>query len=152
MKKIILSVGMALTFNNAYSQWVNKSVNNGFDTPYKIAYNHSKEGNDIMVKLENVDGDVAFYLQGEYFCDDDVRVDISFLVNGVYKKYYATGGLSSDNTCLFLIDNMTNDVTLYDFKMATLMKIRVNDPTCGELVLNFSMSGSTSAMTFVKNQ
>lgn len=152
MKKIILSVGMALTFNNAFSQWVNKSVNNGFDEPYKIAYNRSKENNNIMVKLENVDDEIAFYIQGDFFCESDVRVDISFLINGEYKKYFATGTLSSDNTCLFLIDDMRSDVTLNDFKMSSAMKMRVNDPTCGELILNFSMAGSTSAMNFVKNQ
>ena len=152
MKKLILSVGMALTFNNAYSQWVNRPVNNGFDEPYKIAFNRAKEDEDFMVKLENVDGAIAFYVQSEYFCEGNVRVDISFLINGVYEKYFATGTLSSDNTCLFLIDDMRDDITLIDFKKASLMKMRINDPTCGELVLNFSMVGSTSAYNYVLNQ
>lgn len=152
MKKIILSVGMALTLNNAFSQWVNKPVNNGFDDPYHIAYNYAKNDGNIMVKLENVDREIAFYIQGEYFCEDGVRVDVSFLVNGEYKKYFATGRLSSDNTCLFLIDDMRIDITLEDFKKASMMKVRINDTICGEAILNFSMAGSTSAYNFVVNQ
>ena len=38
MKKLILSVGIALTFNNAFGQWVTKTIDNGFDAKTRIAY------------------------------------------------------------------------------------------------------------------
>lgn len=152
MKKIILSVGMALTLNNAFSQWVSKHIDNGFDPAYNICYNDSKEDKNVMVKLENVDGDIAFYLSNGYFCEDDVVVDISFLVNGEYEKYVAMGTRSTDNTCLFLIDDMRVDITLLNFKKSSLMKLRVNDSVCGEMIYTFSMAGSTSAMNFITNK
>lgn len=148
MKKLVL-IGLALSFNNAYAQWINKRIDNGFDNAYNICYNDSKEDKSVMIKLENVDGDIAFYLANGYFCEDDVIVDISFLVNGEYKKYVATGTRSTDNSCLFLIDDMRQDITLLNFKKSSVMKIRINDSVCGEMIYTFSMAGSTSAWNFI---
>jgi hypothetical protein len=148
MKKLIFTIGMFVCLN-ANAQWVSKKVDNGFDPAYRICYNDSKEDKSFMCKLENVDGEIAFYLANGYFCEDDMKVDISFMVNGEYQKYFATGTRSTDNSCLFLIDDMRVDVTLTDFKKASMMKIRVNDPVCGEQIFTFSMSGSTAAMNFI---
>lgn len=156
MKKLILSVGMALTFNNAFGQWVNKFVDNGFDEPYKICYNSAKNDDDVLAKLEFADydgsGRIIFYIQGGYFCGETIKADISFLVNGVYEKYSTNGDVASDHESLFLIHDLRNDIILENFKKASMMKIRINDDICGEEIYTFSMTGSTSAYNYVLNQ
>lgn len=37
MKKIMIIIALALSLNVS-AQWTNKSVNNGFDDPYRICY------------------------------------------------------------------------------------------------------------------
>jgi len=78
MKKVIVSVALMCSFySNA--QWVNKSVNNDIDAPYHICY--TAENNGAILKLENVDGLISFYIRGIYFYEDNPIVDISFIVN-----------------------------------------------------------------------
>ena len=84
MKTLLLLIGLALSYT-ASAQWTYETVNNGFDEPYRIAYTAENEGS--WLKLENVKGEISFYIAGGYTCEDYVIVDISFLVNGVYKKY-----------------------------------------------------------------
>ena len=149
MKNKITTVAAILLANVSLAQWTNKAINNAFDDPYHICY--TKESNNSVLKLENVDGDVALYLQGSYFCSDVTEVDISFMVNGVWKKYTTTATKSSDSRVLFLIDDMTNSDALIDFLNATLVKLRVNEEYCETEYYQFNMSGSTAAYKFIKN-
>ena len=149
MKKKIITVAAILLANISLAQWTNKNVDNGFDDPYHICY--TKENNNSILKMENVDGDVALYLQGGYFCGDVTEVDISFMVNGEWKKYTTTATKSSDSKALFLIDDMTSSDALIDFLNSTLVKIRVNEEYCETEYYQFNMSGSTSAYKFIKN-
>lgn len=149
MKKKIITIAAILVANISLSQWISKSVDNGFDDPYHICY--TKESNGSILKMENVDGDVALYLQGSYFCSDVVTVDISFMVNGTWKKYTTTATKSSDSKALFLIDDMTNSDALIDFLNATSVKLRVNEEYCETEYYQFNMSGSTAAYKFIKN-
>ena len=149
MKKKIITVATILVANVSLAQWTNKSVDNGFDEPYHICY--TKENNNSVLKLENVSGDVALYIQGSYFCSDVVTVDMSFMVNGVWKKYATTATKSSDSKALFLVDDMENSYALLDFLNATSIKLRVNEEYCETEYYQFNMSGSTSAYKFIKN-
>ena len=54
MKKITLFIHFLPLV--LFSQWTFKTVNNGFDTPYKIAY--TAEKNDALLKLEPVEVEV----------------------------------------------------------------------------------------------
>ena len=148
MKKNILTLGALILANVSLAQWTNKIVDNGFDEPYKIC--HTKENNKAVLKLENTDGEVAFYLQGGYFCSDVVTVDMSFMVNGVWKKYSTTATKSSDSKALFLVDDMENSEALIDFLNATSVKLRVNEEYCETEYYQFNMSGSTLAYQFIK--
>jgi hypothetical protein len=71
MKKLIVTVGLMLVGFNSSAQWTYQVVDNGFDEKYRIAY--TETNNNGFLKLENVDGDVLFYLRGGYFCDDNQR-------------------------------------------------------------------------------
>lgn len=143
MKNLILIIGTTLFTLNSFSQWIVKKIDNGFDTPYKIAYTDGDE--TAFLKLENYKG-IAFYMGGVYVCDESVTVDISFLVNGEYQKYYIIGKVSENHKTLFMIDDLNSDLEfLADFKAATSVKIRINDTTCDSEIYEFKMTGSTAA-------
>ena len=149
MKKLLLSIFTLLLIESTNAQWINKNVDNGFDDPYRICY--TAENNGAILKLENVDGDIVFYLQGGYFCDDAPMVDISFLVNNVWKKYSTEATKGTQSNSLFLVDNMNTSDAIVDFLNASSVKLRVNESHCNTGYYQFSMSGSTSAYKFIKN-
>ena len=148
MKKKIITVAAILVANVSLAQWTNKTVNNSFDDPYRICY--TKESNGSILKLENVDGNIAFYIQGSYFCSEVVTVDMSFMVNGEWKKYVTTATKGDDSKVLFLIDNLENSESVVDFLNSTSVKMRVNEEYCETEYYQFNMSGSTSAYKFIK--
>ena len=149
MKKLLVLVSISLFSFNALSQWIVKTIDNGFDAPYKIAYTDGDE--TAFLKLENYKG-IAFYMGGVYVCDESLTVDISFLVNGEYQKYYTTGKTSDNHKTLFMIDDLNSDLEfLADFKAAKSVKIRVNDTTCDTEIYEFNMTGSTAAYTSISN-
>ena len=142
-----MSVGVMLCLN-ASAQWVSKTVDNGFDTPYKIAY--TDVARDQWLKLENYNNEISFYIGGVYICDEGVSVDMSFLVNGVYQKYNLLECyVSDDNETVFFVDNLTTHEMLSSFKSASSVKVRINDTTCDSETYEFRMSGSTAAYNFV---
>ena len=149
MKKLLVLISVSLFSFSALSQWVVKKIDNGFDTPYKIAY--TEDGQSEFLKLENYKG-IAFYMGGVYICDESVTVDISFLVNGEYKKYIVTGRTSENRKTLFMVDDLNSDLSfLADFKAASSVKIRVNDTTCDTEIYEFKMTGSTAAYNAISN-
>jgi hypothetical protein len=151
MKKLLLALATVTLFTTtSFSQWVSKKIDNGFDTPYYIAY--TQDGQNAYLKLENYKG-IAFYMGGVYICDESVTVDVSFLVNGEYQRYYLTGNVSDNHKTLFLVDDLNSDPEfLADFKAATSIRIRVNDTTCDTEIYEFKMTGSTAAFNTVTNQ
>lgn len=151
MKKLLLVLaGTTLFTLNSFSQWISKKIDNGFDTPYYIAY--TQDGQNAYLKLENYNG-IAFYMGGVYVCDESVKVDISFLVSGEYKKYTNTCGVSDNHKIVFIVDDInSNPDFLADFKAASSVRIRVNDTTCDTEIYEFKMTGSTAAFNTVTNQ
>jgi hypothetical protein len=146
MKKLMISIALMLTLN-VNAQWINKNVNNGFDDPYRICY--TAENNESVLKLENVDGSIFFYLQGGYTCDENPTVDLSFLVNGSYVKYSEPMEVSEDKKIIWIVSNLMESNILNDFKLCSVLKIRVNDITCSSEVFTFNMAGSSSALKFI---
>ena len=147
MKKTILTVATLILANVSIAQWTNKSVNNSFDEPYRIC--HTKENNGAILKLENVDGEIALYLQGGYFCDENLTVDVSLMVNGEWKKYSTVGTKSDDSKAVFLIDDLSSSELVINFLNAASIKLRVNETYCETEYYQFNMSGSTSAYKFI---
>ena len=151
MKKLLLALATVTLFTTtSFSQWISKKIDNGFDTPYYIAY--TQDGQIEFLKLENYKG-IAFYMGGIYICDESVTVDVSFLVNGEYQRYYLTGTVSDNRKTLFMVDDLNSDPEfLADFKAASSIRIRVNDKTCDTEIYEFKMTGSTAAFNTVTNQ
>ena len=146
MKKLLMSVGVMLCLN-ANAQWINKSVKNDFDAPYRICY--TETNNSGYLKLENVDGIISFFIKGGYYCEDNPVVDLSFIVNGVVKKYSINATTSESNNIVWLIDDLINSEFINDFKTCSTLKIRINDSVCETETYSFNMSGSTSAINFI---
>ena len=147
MKKLLMSVGVMLCLN-ANAQWINKSVKNDFDAPYRICYTSLQQ--DEYLKLENVDGEIVFYMQGGYYCDEAPTIDLAFIINGVAKNFSVDGSISSDKETVYIIDNLlANTDILQAFKTCSTLKIRINDSICGTETYSFNMSGSTSAISFI---
>ena len=146
MKNLFLILFLLLALN-INAQWVNKTVNNDFDDPYRICY--TAQNNGVILKLENVEGLISFYLSGGYYCDESPVVDLSFIVNGVAKKYSRECSISSDNKIVWLINDLLIEEMLTDFKNCNILKVRVNDYTCSIEIYSFNMSGSSSAINFI---
>ena len=72
MKTLLMTLGLALSYT-ASAQWMTKTVDNGFDPKYKIAYTDNTKMQ--WLKLEDYNNGVSFYIGGVYVCDDDVDVD-----------------------------------------------------------------------------
>ena len=153
MKKSILTVAMVIAGLAAQAQWVTRNVDNKIDDPYKIAYveNTTKRA---LLKLEDVDGELALYVTGSYFCDDYPSVDIALMVNGEPKRYSITGSKSSDSQTIFLYDNLLeaeNMELLDNFKKCSSFLIRINESHCTDEFYVFNMTGSTAAVSFMSN-
>jgi hypothetical protein len=150
MKKVINLLGAILITGSVSAQWTYEKINNGFDEPYNVAYTETDNG--AFLKLENIDTSVVFFIKGGYYCDDNPKVDIVFVVNGVDKKYSFTGQKSTKNNVVFFtwtLDKLPN--LLAYFKDASSIKIRINESYCTTEIYNFNMSGSKAAYEFIKN-
>jgi hypothetical protein len=157
MRQLVLSFAMLALAFVAHSQWSYKTIDNGLDTAYRIAYCDASastyRNNNIFVKLENVEGEIALYVSGTYTCDVEPIVEMAFLVNGAYKKYTFTGLTSTSHKTVFIItDMMSNQSFVDDFKASSLMKVRVNDEDCGEETHEFKMTSSSAALTYMLAQ
>jgi len=148
MKKVINLVLAVLTVGTLNAQWTYKTIDNGFDEPYKIAY--TALNNDGYAKLENVNGKVVFYIAGSYYCDEKPKVDVVFFVDGVNKKYAFTGSKSSDSKNIFITWDLASDPdATNDFKKASLLKVRINESYCDSESYLFMMSSSKDAFEFI---
>ena len=148
MKNLLLVVGLALSYT-ANAQWVTKTVDNDFDEPYRIAYT---KDNGMILMLNNIAGELSFILTCEYICEDELTVDMSFIVNGVAKKYTFNAITSDDREAVIFIENLMNEKCLLDFKECSSVKIRINDTICGSVIYQFNMNGSASALKFMINE
>ena len=148
MKKVINLVLAALTVGTLNAQWTYKTIDNGFDEPYKIAY--TELNNDGYANLENVNGKVVLYIAGSYYCDEQPSVDVVFFVDGVNKKYIFKGSKSNDSKTVFITWDLASDPdATNDFKKASLLKVRINESYCDSESYLFMMSSSKDAFEFI---
>jgi hypothetical protein len=146
MKKIFLALALMPTL--CFAQWTYKRVDNGLDDPYNIAYNQNKQGS--ILKLENIEGEICFYLSNGYFCEDNPITEVAFKIGEQWSKFEFRSAKSTDNSALFLTFNLNGDPILTQaFKSASLVRIRVNDGICGSDIYDFSMGNSTNAFNFM---
>lgn len=148
MKKVILSLASFMVLSIGHSQWSYKTINNGFDDPYRVAY--TAQNNGAILKLEKVGDEVSFYITGGYYCDENPIVNLVFVVDGKDDKFYSESHTSSDNETVFIMDNILTSNLLNPFKNCTSIRIRVNESYCDTKTYTFNMKGSTAALNFIK--
>ena len=148
MKKVIISIVSMMMLSIGHSQWSYKTVNNGFDDPYRIAY--TSQNNGAILKLEKVGDEVAFYITGGYYCEENPIVNLVFVINGQDVKFYSESHISSDNETVFIMDDLLTSNLLDPFKNCTSIRIRVNESYCDTKTYTFNMKGSTAALNFIK--
>ena len=150
MKTLLMTMGLALSYT-ASGQWTNKTVDDGIDPTYKIAYTDNSKTQ--WLKLENYNKNISFYMSGFFVCEKVVDVDISFLVDGAYQKYELLEcDVTEDHETVFFVKNLKTSEMLSSFKSASSVKIRINDKTCGAGTYEFNMTGGTAAFDFVVKQ
>jgi hypothetical protein len=176
MKLFIVSI--LLFFANAsFSQWKNETVKNGFDEPFKIST--TPVNNKCHLKLEDIgavdeekyvtdtifeNGKISAYkyawrkvfavsmdLVGSYFCQDDPTIEILLTVGEVDKKYTFKGSTHNNRKGIEIKRNIMDDPQfILDFEKASYISIRVNDTECEIEVFRYKMTGSKSAVQFMK--
>jgi hypothetical protein len=147
MKKLFFTFAILFSISYSFSQWSYQLIKNDFDDPYRIAYTSANNG--AILKLENVEGSVFFYIQGGYYCDDYPSVDLVFVVNGLNVKYTIEGLRNDKNDVVFFTGDLVNSEFYQDFKKCSLLKIRINETYCDTETYSFNMSKSTSALNFM---
>jgi hypothetical protein len=135
------------TISNA--QWKTKTIDNGFDPKYTIAWNESSLG--FLLKIENIDGDAVLYVNVEALLDEDVTdiyTEMVFKVNNEWVKF--NGACKVLDGLIILSEPMSGMPSLLQaFKASTLAKIRF-DYLGDTYTLEWNMSGSTAAYNAVK--
>lgn len=150
MKKSIAILVMLLSFGIELSaQWTYKTVDNGFDEPYRVAYAESTTGKEF-IKLYNsgISGYVGLSMFEGYMCSEQPGVEMSFLVNGKWEKYEMLTGMTLSDKKQFVILTSVKSIET-DFRGASVLKIRVTDDHCGSEIYEFNMSGSAKALDFM---
>lgn len=149
MKKQIIMLLALVSGLELSAQWEMKTVDNGFDEPYRVAYAESTTGKEF-IKLYNsgVSDYVGLSMFEGYMCSETPGVELSFLVNGKWEKYEALTGLTLSDKKQFLILTSVKSIEA-DFRAASILKIRVTDDHCGSEIYEFNMSGSAKALDFM---
>lgn len=150
MSRLLLLLFTVLVSNISAAQWKYETVSKPFETSYPIAYNRNAA--NALLKLENADGTIVFYLSDIYFCTEYPDVDISFLINGKREEYTKECFRSEDGETIFIsldIEGLKDFVP--NFKAATSISIRVNEQSdCTTYTYTFDMKGSTAAYNYMK--
>lgn len=148
MKKVINLVLAVLTVGTLNAQWTYKTVNNGFDKPYKVAY--TPENNGAEAYMLFVDSAVILEINGGYYCDDRPYVDVVLVVNGVDSKFEFESYKGSSSDVVYI----TWDMALYPefldaFKLASIMRVRIKESYCTTEVYTYKMTNSKAAFEYM---
>lgn len=142
---------------NVSAQLTYKTVDNGFDPKYRIAYCTDPTSKAVL-KLQNLgNNSTMFYVAVYALCSEFVKFDLVFLVNNEWVKYEFFQIVESSSTGSFKIltiaDNVNDAIGDNVFKTATKCKIRIYDTKCEDIdIYEFNMSGSAAALQFMKSE
>jgi hypothetical protein len=156
MKHLFFFIAMLLSLNVS-AQWTYKTVDNGFDPKYRIAYCTDPTSKAVL-KLQNLgNNSTMFYVAVYALCSEFVKFDLVFLVNNEWVKYEFFQIVESSSTGSFKIltiaDNVNDAIGDNVFKTATKCKIRIYDTKCEDIdIYEFNMSGSAAALQFMKSE
>ena len=148
MKKVINLVLAVLTVGTLNAQWTYKTVNNGFDTPYKMAYTPTSNGAEAYMFF--IDSAVILEISGGYYCDDKPSIDVVLVVNGVDNKFAFEGYKGGTSDVIYITWDMASEPEfLSAFRLASTMKIRINESYCSTEVYTYKMTNSKAAYDYM---
>jgi hypothetical protein len=118
------------------------------DSLIEVAKIYSEQCATVPQLYEN-QFQISFYLTGGYHCDDEIPVDISFLVGSQFLKFSVIGVKSEDSGTVFFLDDINSSEMKDAFLKSSMVKLRFNESHCENDYYEFKMSGSTAAINFV---
>lgn len=148
MKKIINLILAILTVGTLNAQWSFKTISNGFDDPYKIAYTPTNNGAAAyMLFVENA---IVLSIDGGYYCEKEPLIDVVLVVNGADNKFEFDGYKGGSSDVVYITwDMASNAEFLNAFKLSTTMKVRINESYCTTEVYNYKMTNSKAAFEYM---
>jgi hypothetical protein len=153
MKKLLSLIIVTTLINVSYSQWVTRTVDNGLDDTYKIAYCPDANKSSLL-KMEMVNDNIVLYVTGSYFCDDNPLIEIAMKVGASNVRYSFTGTKSRDSKTIFFINRMISYETedfIKNFELAERLVMRVNESHCEDEMYIFDMTNSRLALKFMSS-
>ena len=148
MKKLFIIFAL-FTAAKSNAQWENKIADNGFDEPYRYAVCYTSDGKNF-VKLEKLtDTSVLVVLYEGYICEERPKVEYSFKVGGLTDKYDIYGIRSTDKKRVMMSAVVNESNFVHSFKYCSIMRIRLNDESCGSEIYAFDMTYSEKALIWV---
>lgn len=151
MKTIIFTLAL-LCANSVTAQWTFKEITDGFDDPYRVAFTESYES--AYLKLENVDGKIAFFVKGGFYCDESLTCDFVFSNATENYKTSLIGITSSAKDIVFFTFDLFGESEEFVtwFKKCSKVKIRIIESHCTTNYYDFSMGKSSTALDFMLNK
>jgi len=148
MKKIINLILAILTVGTLNAQWSFKTINNGFDDPYKIAYTPTNNGAAAyMLFVENA---IVLSIDGGYYCEEEPLIDVVLVVNGADNKFEFDGYKGGSSDVVYITwDMASNAEFLNAFKLSSTMKVRINESYCTTELYTYKMTNSKAAFEYM---
>lgn len=148
MKKLFVIFAL-FTATKSQAQWENKVGDNGFDDPYRYSVCYTSDGQNFA-KLEKLnDTSVLVVVYEGYICNERPKIEYSFKVGNDNDKYDVYGVRSTDKKRVMMSAVVNTGDFVRSFKLASVMRIRLNDESCGSQIFTFDMTYSQSALIWV---
>ena len=148
-KSIFLTMGV-LMVGTLNAQWSFKTVKNGFDKPFKLAYTPTSNGAEAYMLV--IDSAVILEISGGYYCDENPKVDVVLVVNGVDNKFEFKGYKGSTSDVVYITWDMEQNPEFLDtFKLASTMRVRINESKCDTSVYEYKMTNGKAAFNYIIN-
>lgn len=150
MRKGIFLVMGVLMVGTLHAQWSYKTVKNGFDDPYKLAF--TPENNGASAYMLIVDTTVILELSGGSYCDQNPKVDVVLVVNREDKKFEFEGYKGQTSDVVYITWDMESNPEFIDaFMLATTMRVRINESYCNTEVYTYKMTNGKAAFNYIRN-
>ena len=150
MKKYIFLILISL-ISESKAQWTTKTVENGFETAYRVAICHSTTGKEFLKMIKMPDGGVLFLLYVGSVCTENPTIEYTFKTFSGWEPFSNTGVTSTDKKKVYLSSNLTESIMLPYFKNTSMFKIKMYDEHCGTTIYQFKMVGRSRAFDFIES-
>ncbi len=151
MKKLIITLLAVQTVCIVNSQWYNRTIDNNFDPIYRVSY--TEDYHSVDLRMQNRDNKLSLYLTGEFWCEDTIRIEMSFAIKQE-KIYHELRGITIGEFKNVLI--ITSDLERSDFfedlKHSKELKLIIHQKNCPNQFYQYSMIGINQAIRFLKSE